>query len=79
MAYNKNIRMVPVKAKPKPTKPTNAQIAAAAIRKAVATKPKPKRPVGPTIKQGMPKKPGMKMSPRPLLKRKSSNIGKRMY
>jgi len=43
MAFNKNPRMVPVKAKPKPkpTKPTNAQIVKAAIKKAQVSKPKP--------------------------------------
>jgi len=41
MAYSQNGKMVPVKTKPKPVKPTNSQIAKAAIKKAQANKPKP--------------------------------------
>jgi hypothetical protein len=48
MALNKNPRMFPTKSKPKPTKPTNAQIAKAAIKKAQANKPKPKPSPGPS-------------------------------
>lgn len=43
------------KSKPKPIKPTAAQIAAAAIRKAAAAKPKPKRPIGPMVARPMSK------------------------